>query len=575
METALSMLLMKDPNPIEGWDLDTIAKCWIKPVVVQKGVDLTPHLPPPPEWIPLPPHLQAPDMCLTSRATWTSIGERLGWEFWEEQISPQIVKISEASMFLNKMSFMGSMKAVHLIILREEVPCSMRARYIQTVLPFYFPEVNMMIKSRLDNSVHWNQELGCWVMNSFSSIAWSMKVLSWNCQGAASNEFKRNAMEIIREHNPGIFIIMETKLAGDRAIEVARSLGLPKWELVDADGYAGGIWILWNDSHFAVDILNKGSQVIHALVKVCSHPNFVDFEWYISAVYVRPQFETRCKLWDNLREFSQVINGPWLAIGDFNDITNQSEKFGGNPSPSYRIQAYTNCMSYCNLLDLGFNGPKFTWANKRDSSHLIRERLDKAWGNPSWRIKFPEAAVYHLPRLSSDHCPIMLSLNPVVPCMGSKPFRIEKFWLEHESFRDLVATEWGVSNLPIAECATHFKSSARIWSRATFENIHKKKKEILARVAGIQRFLQSKNSSSLRQLEKELTQEYQHILKYEEDLWFLKSRTQWIQDGDRNTKFFHVSTIKRRSYNRIMGLKNAQGTWYYDPIGIQAITLLF
>ncbi|GLT55621.1 hypothetical protein SLA2020_287260 [Shorea laevis] len=164
-----------------------------------------------------------------------------------------------------------------------------------------------------------------------------MKVLSWNCWGAVSNEFKRNAMEIIREHNPGIFIIMETKLTSDRVVKVARSLGLPKWKLVDADSYTGGIWILWDDSRFVVDILNKGSQVIHALVKVCSHPNFVDFEWYLSAVH--------------------VINDPWLAIGDFNDITNQSEKFGGNPCPFYRIQAYTNCMSYCNLLDLGLMDP--------------------------------------------------------------------------------------------------------------------------------------------------------------------------------------------------------------------------
>ncbi|GLT55622.1 hypothetical protein SLA2020_287270 [Shorea laevis] len=77
METALPMLLMKDPTPIEGWDLNTIVRCWIKQVVVQKGVDPTPYLPPPPEWIPLP-QLQAPNMCLTSRVTWTSTGERLG-----------------------------------------------------------------------------------------------------------------------------------------------------------------------------------------------------------------------------------------------------------------------------------------------------------------------------------------------------------------------------------------------------------------------------------------------------------------------------------------------------------------
>ncbi|GLT67469.1 hypothetical protein SLA2020_397770 [Shorea laevis] len=368
---------------------------------------------------------------------------------------------------------------------------------------------------------------------------------------------------------------METKLAGDRAAEVARSLGLPKWVLVDADGYAGGIWVLWDDSRFSVDILSKGPQVIHALVKVCSHPYFANFNWYLSAVYARPQFEIRCKLWDNLREFSQIINGPWLVIGDFNDITTQSEKFGGNPCPSYRIQTYTDCMSFCNLLDLGFNGPKFTWVNKRNSNHLIRERLDRAWGNPPWKINFPEATIYHLPRLSSDHCPILLSLNPTVPFLRNKPFRLEKFWLEHESFKELVVAEWTFFERSVSECSTQFRSSVRLWSKTTFDNIHKKKREILARVAGIQRFLQSRNSSFLLQLEKNLTQEYQHLLKCEEDLWFLKSRSQWIQEGDRNTRFFHISTIRRRSYNRIMGLKDPHGTWCYEPIGIQATVLSY
>ncbi|GLT58776.1 hypothetical protein SLA2020_316440 [Shorea laevis] len=433
----------------------------------------------------------------------------------------------------------------------------------------------MVIKSRLNDSIHWNQELGRWVMNSFSNIAWSMKVLSWNCRGAANDDFKRNAKEIIREHNPGIFIIMETKLAGERATEVARSLGLPKWELVDADGYAGGIWLLWDDSRFSVDILTKGSQVIHALVKVISHPCFSDFNWFLSAIYARPQYDIRCLLWDNLRKFSQTINGPWLAMGDFNDIIVQTEKFGGNPVPSYRIQAYTDCMSFCNLMDMGFNGPKFTWVNKRSENQLIRERLDRAWGNPSWRVKFPEASVYHLPRLSSDHCPILLSLNPTIPTVGDKPFRIEKFWLDHESFKDLVASEWAHSNLPISECSIQFKSSVRVWSRANFDNIHKKKKEILARLVGIQKALQFQNNLFLLNLEKELNQEYQLLLKNEEDLWFLKSRTQWIQDGDRNTKFFHVSTIKRRSYNRIMGLKDLHGTWSYDPDGIHNIVFSY
>ncbi|GKV07994.1 hypothetical protein SLEP1_g19687 [Rubroshorea leprosula] len=106
-----------------------------------------------------------------------------------------------------------------------------------------------------------------------------------------------------------------------------------QWEIVEADGSIDGIWLIWDNTWFNVDIFNKGPQVIHALVKVNHHPKCTDFNWFIYAVYNRPQFNTRCLLWENLTQFSQIVNEPWLAIGDFNDIISQSEKFRGNRVP--------------------------------------------------------------------------------------------------------------------------------------------------------------------------------------------------------------------------------------------------
>ncbi|GKV40167.1 hypothetical protein SLEP1_g47835 [Rubroshorea leprosula] len=323
---------------------------------------------------------------------------------------------------------------------------------------------------------------------------------------------------------------METKLAGEKAKEIAASLRFLRASIVDANGLAEGIWLLWDDTRFQVNELNERAQVIHAMVK-----------------------------------------GPWLVIGDFNDITCQDEKLGGNIVPQYRIRAYVDCMNYCDLLDLGYSGPKFTWVNKRESNQLIRERLDRAWVNPSWRMLFPEASLRHLPRLHSDHCPILLQLDPVVPRHGDKPFRLEKFWLDHESFKDLVLKDWSNPYLSFYLCSVAFKDSCISWSKATFPNFHKKKRELLAQLDGIQRTLQHGNNPFLLNLEDILSKEYQTILKYEEDLWFMKSRVQWIQKGDKNSKFFHVSTIKRRSHNRILGLKDLNGNWCFDAKDINSL----
>lgn len=44
-------------------------------------------------------------------------------------------------------------------------------------------------------------------------------------------------------------------------------------------------------------------------------------------------------------------------------------------------------------------------------------------------------------------------------------------------------------------------------------------------------------------------------------IWFQKSREKWVVHGDRNTTFFHASTIVRRRRTRIEMLKNDDGVW--------------
>ena len=47
----------------------------------------------------------------------------------------------------------------------------------------------------------------------------------------------------------------------------------------------------------------------------------------------------------------------------------------------------------------------------------------------------------------------------------------------------------------------------------------------------------------------------------EEELWGIKSRTDWLIQGERNTTFFHLSTLIRRSGNRITRIMKEDGSW--------------
>lgn len=47
-----------------------------------------------------------------------------------------------------------------------------------------------------------------------------MKIAAWNYQGAGSEEFCTNAMELYRMHRSHILILVEPKISGDTANQV-------------------------------------------------------------------------------------------------------------------------------------------------------------------------------------------------------------------------------------------------------------------------------------------------------------------------------------------------------------------
>lgn len=61
----------------------------------------------------------------------------------------------------------------------------------------------------------------------------------------------------------------------------------------------------------------------------------------------------------------------------------RNEKWGGHRINNHRANLFKQTINNCNLLDFGFNGPKFTWKNKRKNNPIM-ERLDRGFGNGEW-----------------------------------------------------------------------------------------------------------------------------------------------------------------------------------------------
>ncbi|XP_073004935.1 uncharacterized protein [Typha latifolia] len=51
--------------------------------------------------------------------------------------------------------------------------------------------------------------------------------------------------------------------------------------------------------------------------------------------------------------------------------------------------------------------------------------------------------------------------------------------------------------------------------------------------------------------------------------WLQRSQVQWVKDGDRNTKFYHLTATIRRQQNRVAGIQKDDGQWVTDHEGIK------
>ena len=254
-------------------------------------------------------------------------------------------------------------------------------------------------------------------------------------------------------------------------------------------------------------MLATTEQEIHATIKVCSS----NLTWLIYAIYASPRLAERRMLWPNLSEVANLHTLPWLLLGDFNEVLCEEEKFGGRQVNLNRALEFKDCIDACNVIDLGFASPKFTWTNKRPISDLILERIDRCFANPEWRLLFLEATVTHLPCTFYDHHPVLVKLCKPRTDHGSKPFRFQTMWLLHPDFHKVVHEAWCVG-ASLNEAISRFTNSARKWNAEIFGNVFARKRRVLARLNGTQKALANNPNNFLLQLERELIEEYSLIL---------------------------------------------------------------
>ncbi|XP_061354112.1 uncharacterized protein LOC133298786, partial [Gastrolobium bilobum] len=246
-------------------------------------------------------------------------------------------------------------------------------------------------------------------------------------EGAVKPQFQNSLFLFTRKYKPSIVVILEPRCSGQKASDIIRKSGFKHAFVQEAEGYSGGIWILWND-------------------------------------------ETGL------------------------------------------------------LLDLGGSGPWFTWKGPK-FLHLDRvfKRLDRACANASWKTTFTDAGVKVLPRIYSDHSPILVYLSNLDTGWKNRPFRFEIAWMEHYNFTQFLARSWNV----VKDTRTNLHDltpNLKRWNKIVFGNIFNRKTNLLHSIAEIQNHVDYHTNLSLQSREKEVRKDLDAVLIQEEILWFQKAR---------------------------------------------------
>ena len=317
-----------------------------------------------------------------------------------------------------------------------------------------------------------------------------------------------------------------------------------------------------------VFVLSSTKQEIHATIKECSN----NLSWLLSSIYASPRLVERRILWSNRAKVAQLHTLPWLLLGDFNEILSGEDKFGGRNINLNRALDFKGYLDASNILDLGFFGLKYTWSNQRKISNLILEMIDRCFANPTRRLLYPEASVTHLHRVFSYHYPVLMELCNSLAEVRNKPFRFQSMWMLHLDFPRAIKESWGREQL-LTDAISGFTRQAKQWNVNVFGNLFARKRRVLARINGAQKALSNNPSDFLIQLEKNLIEEYNLIMPQKEEFWALKSHLNWATFRDRNTSFFHVSTILRGHRNKIRSIKDNLREWITKEEGVKEFIL--
>ncbi|XP_072062207.1 uncharacterized protein [Arachis hypogaea] len=161
----------------------------------------------------------------------------------------------------------------------------------------------------------------------------------------------------------GVAPVLESPIVIQLEKRVALSL------VLEAIGHKGGIWFLSSMQGTCYKLVYTCDQCVTIEVRL----EYV--LWRCSGIYGSPKLNTRSLFWDYLVAQSSSFQGPWIILGDFNEVLFSHEAKGCHFF-STRADQFAKSLGDSALFDLKTIGRRFFGTGGVKNNIEVAKRLD-------------------------------------------------------------------------------------------------------------------------------------------------------------------------------------------------------
>jgi hypothetical protein len=148
--------------------------------------------------------------------------------------------------------------------------------------------------------------------------------------------------------------------------------------------------------------------------------------------------------------------------------------------------------------------------------------------------------------------------------------RFEQIWTRNDQHITKVNEIWNANTGHLATKLNSTLDHLHKWGNNIFGTLPRKIKQVQDELHALN---QNHSLKDQTQQIKAKETELENLLDGEEMWWKQRSRVDWLQHGDKNTKFFHLKASKRRKRNKITEIRDNQGNKWTAHDDIERVFL--